>query len=253
MKKKIVLLAGILVAVVSLVGCDFKLPFSNPFASTKDKLTDATDDFFKYAKDSKVDEMKKMVDDPDCLKDYRPSEEESDEKGDITEEQMVKLFVNYQDECAKKMTYEIKDVDEEKKTVTCKCKYIDSKEFVQRFMKESINAVVSSSMNNSKDDKADEKIKKAFDEAYEKATKDLGDSFIESDITIEFVEKDKEFKIKEISNEFGKVLTANMSDALEKVYGSDSSDDTATDNKDSKDSKEKKDTKSNNKKDNKKK
>jgi len=206
MKRKFCVFVA-MVTILSFSGCEKKINFN--FGSSND-IEKTTEEFMEAAKNSDVEKMKSLVDDEKAFDDYRPSADEK-ESDNETEEKMVKTFEEYEDECAKKITYEIKDKNEDEKTVTLKCKYIDSKEFVKIFMNESIKAMAKVPFD-SKTKEAD--LDKAFDTAYENAKKNINDTFIESEVKLDFVEKDDKLKIKEISKDFSKVLTANMEEAF---------------------------------------
>jgi len=213
MKKKIYVLVA-LVMVLSFSGCDTK--FKMPFNLGGSKYEDATKEFMEAAKNAEVDKMKSLVDDEKAFEDYRPSLDDNADDKNKTDEKMIKSIVAYEDECAKKITYDILEKDDDKKTVKLKCKYVDSKEFIKTYMQEAIRAMAKISMNKKA---KEEDTDKAFEQAYQNAKANVTDTFVEQEVNLEFVDKDDKAKIKEISKEFSKVLTANIEDAFKEAMG----------------------------------
>ena len=174
-----------LIAAMLLSGCAAS-------KSITDILTEKTDELFQSLQKFDTENMTNLTQEAESNSQTDQSAEATTESED---DLMTKSLEGYFTDCASKMTYEIRSVDEENLTVDLTCTYVDSQEFVQNFYMAAFAAAFNH-LDGS--DITDEEMQKIVDDSIAAVTEE---KTVTKDIHLVYEEKDGDYVLTEVPDE----------------------------------------------------
>ena len=174
-----------LIAAMLLSGCAAS-------KSITDILTEKTDELFQSLQKFDTENMTNLTQEAESNSQTDQSAEATTESED---DLMTKSLEGYFTDCASKMTYEIRSVDEENLTVDLTCTYVDSQEFVRNFY---MSAFAAAFNHLDGSDITDEEMQKIVDDSIAAVTEE---KTVTKDIHLVYEEKDGDYVLTEVPDE----------------------------------------------------